>query len=153
MNAEIIFLQWLDTQCHGFGWTPGVGDGQGGLACCSSWGYKESDTTELLNWTHIKARGLENPSSLLLRKEGFSHRQFIKVTALRRASSSEDSGFIQMSVVMLYSLESLCSSNRFEKPDREKTTESFLCRCFARIGQAGLLSPALGHSISLTPQV
>ena len=34
---------------HGFGWTPGVGDGQGGLACCSSWGCKESDTTEQLN--------------------------------------------------------------------------------------------------------
>ena len=36
---------------HGFGWTPGVGDGQGGLACCGSWGCKESDTTERLNWT------------------------------------------------------------------------------------------------------
>ena len=35
---------------HGFGWTPGVGDGQGGLACCGSWGHKESDTTERLNW-------------------------------------------------------------------------------------------------------
>ena len=32
-------------------WTPGDGDGQGGLACCSSWGCKESDTTERLNWT------------------------------------------------------------------------------------------------------
>ena len=32
-------------------WTPGVGDGQGGLACCHSWGHKESDTTEWLNWT------------------------------------------------------------------------------------------------------
>ena len=31
---------------HGLGWTPGVGDGQGGLACCGSWGRKESDTTE-----------------------------------------------------------------------------------------------------------
>ena len=30
----------------GFGWTPGVGSGQGGLACCSSWGHKESETTE-----------------------------------------------------------------------------------------------------------
>ena len=39
---------------HGFGWTPGVGDGQGGLACCSSWGRKESDTTERLNWTENK---------------------------------------------------------------------------------------------------
>ena len=36
---------------HEFVWTPGVGDGQGGLACCSSWGRKESDTTERLNWT------------------------------------------------------------------------------------------------------
>ena len=35
---------------HEFGWTPGVGDGQGGLACCDSWGCKESDTTERLNW-------------------------------------------------------------------------------------------------------
>ena len=35
---------------HGFGWTPGVGDGQGGLECCGSWGHKESDTTERLNW-------------------------------------------------------------------------------------------------------
>ena len=33
---------------HGFGWTLGVGDGQGGLACCGSWGRKESDTTERL---------------------------------------------------------------------------------------------------------
>ena len=36
---------------HEFGWTPGVGDGQGGLACCSPWGLKELDTTEWLNWT------------------------------------------------------------------------------------------------------
>ena len=32
-------------------WTPGVGDGQGGLACCDSWGHKESDTTEWLIWS------------------------------------------------------------------------------------------------------
>ena len=40
---------WLDG-CES-GWTPGVGDGQGDLACCDSWGSKESDTTEQLNWT------------------------------------------------------------------------------------------------------
>ena len=34
---------------HGFGWTPGVGDGQRGLECCSLWGCKESDTTERPN--------------------------------------------------------------------------------------------------------
>ena len=42
---------WLSG--HGFGWTPGVGDGQGGLACCDSWGRKESDTTKWLNWTEL----------------------------------------------------------------------------------------------------
>ena len=36
---------------HEFGWIPGVGDGQGGLWCCDSWGRKELDTTEWLNWT------------------------------------------------------------------------------------------------------
>ena len=34
-------------------WTPGGGDGQGGLACCGSWGHKESDMTERLNWTEL----------------------------------------------------------------------------------------------------
>ena len=36
-----------------FEWTPGVGDGQGGLACCDLWGHKESDMTEWLNWTEL----------------------------------------------------------------------------------------------------
>ena len=39
---------------HESGWTPGACDVQGGLMCCNSWGHKESDTTEWLNWTeHI----------------------------------------------------------------------------------------------------
>ena len=38
---------------HGFGWTLGVGDGQGGLACCDSWGRKESDMAERLNSADI----------------------------------------------------------------------------------------------------
>ena len=38
---------------HGFVWTPGVGDGQGGLAYCGSWGHKVSDTTERLNLTEL----------------------------------------------------------------------------------------------------
>ena len=42
---------WLNG--HESEWTPGVGDGQGGLACCDSWGGKESDTTERLNWTEL----------------------------------------------------------------------------------------------------
>ena len=35
-------------------WTPGDGDGQGGLACCDSWGHKESNTTERLKWTELR---------------------------------------------------------------------------------------------------
>ena len=42
---------WLDgCECE---WTPGVGDGQGGLECCKSWGRKELDMTEQLNWTEM----------------------------------------------------------------------------------------------------
>ena len=42
---------WLDGRESG--WTSGIGDGQGGLACCDSWGRKESDMTERLNWTKL----------------------------------------------------------------------------------------------------
>ena len=63
-NGKISFFLGLDTEDemvgwhhqlngHGFGWTPGVGDGQGGLACCGSRGRKESDTTERLNRTEL----------------------------------------------------------------------------------------------------
>jgi len=38
---------------HEFEWTPGVGDGQWGLVCCNSWGLKESDTNDWLNWTDL----------------------------------------------------------------------------------------------------
>ena len=40
---------------HEFEWTPGVGDGQGGLACCDSWGRKELDMTERQNWTKLNS--------------------------------------------------------------------------------------------------
>ena len=51
---------WLDGRESE--WTPGVGDGQGGLACCDSWGRKDSDTTEQLNWTELNCGGGESPS-------------------------------------------------------------------------------------------
>ena len=41
---------------HGFGWTPEVDDGQGGLGCCCSWGRKELDTTERLDWSEYTSR-------------------------------------------------------------------------------------------------
>ena len=46
-TTEDEMVGWhLQLDGHEFGWAPGVGDGQGGLACCNSWGLKESDTTE-----------------------------------------------------------------------------------------------------------
>ena len=48
-----------------FEWTLGVGDGQGGLACCNSWGRKESDMTELLNWTELN--WLSQPFALCIK--------------------------------------------------------------------------------------
>ena len=44
---------------HEFEQAPGVGDGQGSLACCSPWGRKQSDATEQLNWL----KGTRNSSS------------------------------------------------------------------------------------------
>ena len=46
-TAEEKIVGWRDQlNGHGFWWTPGVGDGQGGLVCCGSWGHKELDVTE-----------------------------------------------------------------------------------------------------------
>ena len=59
---------------HGFGWTPGAGDGQGGLVYCSSWGRKESDTIERLNWTE---------------KQKFS-KDFKKLTTSKTKRNGED---------------------------------------------------------------
>ena len=47
---------------HEFEKTPGVGDGQGGLNCCSPWGHKELDTTVWLNWTECSMWDLSSPT-------------------------------------------------------------------------------------------
>ena len=57
---------WLDG--HEFGWTPGVGDGQGGLACCDSRDCKESDKTYTLNWTELNWTELNWTDDKLSRK-------------------------------------------------------------------------------------
>ena len=49
---------WLNG--HESEWAPGVGGGHGGLACCDSWGHKESDTTEQLNWTELTSMFIVN---------------------------------------------------------------------------------------------
>ena len=57
-NETAGWHHWLDRRA--FEWTPGVGDGQWGLACCSSWGRKKLDTTERLNWTELNSSSSEN---------------------------------------------------------------------------------------------
>ena len=48
-DGMVGWHHWLNG--HEFAQAPGVGDGQGGQACCSPWGQKELDMTERLNWT------------------------------------------------------------------------------------------------------
>ena len=49
-------MRWLDGITDSMDMSfPGVGDGQGGLVCCNSWGCKESDMSEQLNWTELKS--------------------------------------------------------------------------------------------------
>ena len=57
---------------HGFGWTPGVGDRQGSLACCSPWGRKKSDMTERPNRTDGDDKMWGMPGV-----EGLEHRGFL----------------------------------------------------------------------------
>ena len=56
-DETVGWHHWLDG--HEFEQTPGIGDGQGNLACCSPWGHKKSDTTERLNWTELPGIGRE----------------------------------------------------------------------------------------------
>ena len=55
---------WLNG--HEFGWTPGIGDGQRGLACCTPWGHKESDTTEWLNWAEMNYTSINKNKFIIL---------------------------------------------------------------------------------------
>ena len=58
-TTEDVTVGWhQQLNGHGSGWTPGVGDGQGGLTCCDSWGHKESDTTEQLIWSDLILTGV-----------------------------------------------------------------------------------------------
>ena len=51
MTEDEMVVWYHRLNRHGFGWTPGVGDGEGGLVCCGSRGRKELDMTGWLNWT------------------------------------------------------------------------------------------------------
>ena len=76
---------------HGFQWTPGVGDGQGGLACYSSWGCKELDMTERLNWTELNKTNIQRYKLQYLRRK--THQvelMAMKTLQKKRLSEFED---------------------------------------------------------------
>ena len=70
---------WVNA--HGFGWTPGVGDRQGGLVCCDSWGRKEFNMTEWLNWTELRLLFVEK--FLIIAKISF-----VPISLVRFSTSS-----------------------------------------------------------------
>ena len=76
---------WLDGR--EFEWTPGVGDGQGGLACCDSRGHKKLDMTERLNWTELK----ENQSSNTRKLRYVPYKRCQYIISLEDEDSTEQS--------------------------------------------------------------
>ena len=71
-NQCCISIGRTDTEAEapvfGSQWTRGVGDGQGGLVCCNSWGHKELDMTERLIWSDLMRRADLLEKTLMLRK-------------------------------------------------------------------------------------
>ena len=65
---------------HEFGWTLGVGDGQGGLVCCNSWGCKESDMTERLNWTELMPFWIFKSSMFIFIEVNFYNIQILSIS-------------------------------------------------------------------------
>ena len=72
---------WLNG--HESEWPLGVGDGQGVLACCDSWGHKESDTTERLNWTERKCKSKSHRFYFVLIRIAIS-KQKNKITSVSK---------------------------------------------------------------------
>ena len=81
---------------HGFGWTPGVSDGQGGLACCGSWGWKESDMTEWLNWTELNERKIEGKKGKVLTTWSNQNASFCPVHVGSPRAQGYDPGLISL---------------------------------------------------------
>ena len=79
---------WLDGRESE--WTPGVGDGQGGLACCNSWGRKESDTTERLNWTELTVYRVSTNQVFFMPLQGC---QFLGMSKDGKDTLSKDKSF------------------------------------------------------------
>ena len=119
---------WLNG--HEYGYAPGVGDGQGGLACCSSWGH-ESDMTELLNWTVMNQPWvymcfpfLNHPPPILSLPSGYPSASAL--SALFHASNLDWSSISHM-VIHMFQVSSLKSSHPRLLPESPKVCSLHLC--------------------------
>ena len=89
---------WLDGRESE--WIPGVGDGQGGLACCDSWGCKESDMTERLNWTEL------TDTSVCISKKGDNLINHYSIITLKHSNNSLECLTISKPTITQLSLKS-----------------------------------------------
>ena len=80
---------WLNG--HGFGWTLGVGDRQGGLECCRSWGRKESDTTERLNWKGYFTQAIYGSCPPRMREKNITRGTWVNKISLKYTLRTPDS--------------------------------------------------------------
>ena len=83
---------------HEFGWTPGAGDGQGGLACCDSWGRKELDWATELNWTED---ALKTPSLFCPRSYSMIHQILPKDLPLQISPAQIDTFLSRLKIIIL----------------------------------------------------
>ena len=131
---------WLDGR--EFEWTLGVGDGEGGLECCNSWGRKESDMTERLNWTELSQDQWEKRASftkgknqlwltclwnVLPRGQGSSEQWNRNKAALPRVKDGEDreEREREYSQPSLYAWSSVTDSNNWGLKICQKISKKF----------------------------
>ena len=124
---------------HGFGWTLGVGDRQGGLACCGSWGCKESDATERLNWTEL------NESALRIRWPKYWSFSF---------SISPSNEYSELISFRMDWLDLLAVQGTLKSLLQHHSSKASILQCLASI-MAQLSHPYMttGKSIALTTQI
>ena len=108
---------------HRFRWTPGVGDGQGDLACCGLWVRKESETTERLDWTRLNSPIPVHFSLLILKMSMF-------ILAISCLTTSNLSWFMELSIQVPMQCCSLQHQTLFPSPDAFTTG---CCFCLGSI--------------------
>ena len=107
-------------------WTPGVGDGQGGLACCDSWGLKESDMTERVIWSDQSCPTLcmdsqDWPQS---KKPRVSVKISSLLTSFWRIRRSENGGLSKWPPFYKITFCSTCTPTHCPWPQSQKTNQS-----------------------------